>query len=106
MPAYQGCTLFKYAVSTNLCRFGSKAAFLKKIIFSVLIFLVGHVAWSQVSPETFLPGVDTIDNITPIEESSFLFIDSTRNLPVEQIAKQQFIPFLQYADRKNKKLLI
>jgi signal transduction histidine kinase len=101
MPAYQGCTLFKYAVSTNLCRFGSKAAFLKKIIFSILIFLAGNVAFSQVSPETFLPGVDTIDNITPIEQSSFLFIDSTLNRPIEQIAKQQFIPFLQYAHRQN-----
>ncbi len=74
---------------------------MKKIIFCTLILLVSHVARSQVTIETFLPGADTIENITPIEDKSFIFIDSTLNLPVEKIVQQAFIPLMKYTERQN-----
>lgn len=74
---------------------------MKKIIFSLLIFIVSTLARAQVAPGTFLPAVDTIDNITLIEESSFIFIDTALNLPIEKITSRQFMPFRDYPDRYN-----
>jgi signal transduction histidine kinase len=101
MPSYRGIAHFKYAVSTNLCRFGSKAAFLKKIIFTLLFFLITSLARSQAFVETFLPNADTIDNITPIPEFSSVFIDSNLNLPVQKIPDQQFISFTKFTSRDD-----
>lgn len=101
MPAYMGLARFKYAVSTNLCRFGSKAAFLKKIILTLLIFFINSLGWSQVPVEIFVPDADTVDNITNIGESSFLFIDSSLNLPIEKIVEQRFVPLTKFTAADN-----
>ncbi len=74
---------------------------MKKIIFTLLIFLINTVAWCQAPAETFLANADTVDNITSIEENSFIFIDSNLNLPMEKIAAMQFIPLTKFAARKN-----
>ena len=74
---------------------------MKKIIFIPLFFLINSLAWSQAPGDFFLPNADTVDNITNLDKSSFIFIDSNLNLSVDKIASQKFVPFTKLTFREN-----
>lgn len=93
--------IFKYAVSTNLCRFESKAAFLKKNIFLPIFCLLTSTLFAQVPGIDIPVNTDTVKNISSIEQTTLLFIDSNLNLPIEKINNRQFIPITKFALRNN-----
>ncbi len=65
---------------------------MKKNIFTPLFFLITSTLYAQVPGIDFSVNTDTVDNISAINQSTLVFIDSNLTIPVEKIASQHFIP--------------
>lgn len=82
---------YGYAFSTNLCRFDSKAAFLKKIIFLPFLLLCLNVFAQQEAAERYV-NMDTVQNIANISSSCYLLVDSNGTITPENLAGFKFLP--------------
>jgi signal transduction histidine kinase len=83
---------FRYAFSTNLCRFDSKAAFLKKIIFIPFLLLLFINAFGQPTATERYVNMDTVQNIATISSSCYLLVDSNEIIKPGNVLNYQFVP--------------
>ena len=92
---------FADAISTNLCRFDSKPAILKKYFLLALFILMGNLCFSQNAAEELVARFDTINHTLDIEKQAFVYIDSLGISTLDKIEEQQFVPLQSVPFRKN-----
>ncbi len=74
---------------------------MKKNIFIPLFCIITNTLYAQVPGIDFPVNTDTAKNISSIEQTTLLFIDSNLNLPIEKITIQPFIPITEFTLRND-----
>jgi signal transduction histidine kinase len=92
-----------YVFSTNLCRFDSKLALLKKIIFLYCSLLFFTGAFSQAVPDSMAVNVDSIVNTKHIEAQTYVFFDSAvaDHTPFAKVSSELFVPLTGFSYKKS-----
>ena len=74
---------------------------MKKIFFVPLIAFLFTGAFGQAVPDSLVVKTDSLNNVSNIERSTFIFVDSVNNLPVENIGASSFVPLLSFKYRNR-----
>ncbi len=80
----------KYALSTNLCRFDVKLHLLKRILLTPLFFIVFISSFGQTSQKVPLVNADSVKLAVSLFNESSLFVDSTAEMNISQVATAGF----------------